>query len=87
MTDPVTSLALLLPVFQDGTGPAGGAADGGGGSYVALGVFVAIALGVSFLCSVWEAVLLSTPRAHLAALAEPEAKGFLGWLDKALEKI
>ena len=24
---------------------------------------------------------------NLAALAEPEAKGFLGWLDKALEKI
>ena len=24
---------------------------------------------------------------NLAALAEPEARGFLGWLDKALEKI
>ena len=27
------------------------------------------------------------PGPDLAALAEPEAKGFLGWLDKALEKI
>jgi hypothetical protein len=24
---------------------------------------------------------------RLAELAEPEAKGFLGWLDRALEKI
>ncbi|MEM8742875.1 MAG: (Fe-S)-binding protein, partial [Pseudomonadota bacterium] len=24
---------------------------------------------------------------NLASLAEPEAKGFLGWLDKALERI
>ena len=27
------------------------------------------------------------PGPNLAALAEPEAKGFLGWLDKALEKL
>lgn len=27
------------------------------------------------------------PSVNLAALAEPEAKGFLGWLDRALEKI
>ena len=27
------------------------------------------------------------PGPDLAALAEPETKGFLGWLDKALEKI
>lgn len=27
------------------------------------------------------------PNVNLAALAEPEATGFLGWLDRALEKI
>ena len=27
------------------------------------------------------------PGPNLAALAEPEAKGFLGWLDKALERL
>ena len=27
------------------------------------------------------------PGPDLAALAEPEAGGFLGWLDKALERI
>jgi Fe-S-cluster-containing dehydrogenase component len=29
----------------------------------------------------------AVPGPDLAALAEPEAKGFLGWLDRALEKI
>jgi len=29
----------------------------------------------------------SDERGKLAAVAEPQAKGFLGWLDKALEKI
>ena len=29
----------------------------------------------------------AAPGPDLAALAEPEAKGFLGWLDRALEKI
>ena len=30
---------------------------------------------------------MPAPNVNLAALAEPEAKGFLGWLDRALEKI
>jgi Fe-S-cluster-containing dehydrogenase component len=30
---------------------------------------------------------MPVPNLNLAKLAEPEAKGFLGWLDKALEKI
>ena len=30
---------------------------------------------------------LPSPKLNIASLAEPEAKGFLGWLDKALEKI
>ncbi len=29
----------------------------------------------------------AAPSPDLAALAEPEAKGFLGWLDRALERL
>ena len=40
------------------------------GSYATLAVYVAVALGVSFLCSVWEAVLLSVPVSHLQVQAD-----------------
>ncbi len=40
------------------------------GSHWTLLVYVIVALGISFLCSVWEAVLLSTPLSHLQVMAE-----------------
>jgi len=47
---------------------AAGAADPG--SWTALLVYVSVALGVSFLCSIWEAVLLSTPRSHVELMVQ-----------------
>ena len=40
------------------------------GSHLTLLVFISVALGISFLCSVWEAVLLSTPLSHLQVMAD-----------------
>jgi CBS domain containing-hemolysin-like protein len=40
------------------------------GSHATLLTYVAVALGISFLCSVWEAVLLSTPISHLQVMAD-----------------
>jgi len=40
------------------------------GSHWTLLIYVGVALGISFLCSVWEAVLLSTPLSHLQVMAE-----------------
>ncbi len=42
----------------------------GDGSHLTLLVYVAIALGTSFMCSVWEAVLLSVPLSHLQVMAD-----------------
>jgi len=58
--------------MADADDVAGAAVDG---SYLGLVVFVAIALGVSFLCSIWEAVLLSTPRSHIGVLVEQGSAG------------
>ncbi|MHC4846226.1 MAG: CNNM domain-containing protein [Planctomycetota bacterium] len=44
------------------------------GSPATLAAYVAVALGVSFLCSVWEAVLLSTPISHLQVMADKGKK-------------
>lgn len=41
----------------------------------ALLAYVAVALSVSFLCSIWEAVLLATPRAHVRQLVEAGSRG------------
>ncbi len=45
------------------------------GSHGKLLAYVAIALGSSFLCSVWEAVLLATPRSHVALMVQRGAMG------------
>jgi CBS domain containing-hemolysin-like protein len=52
-------IAALAPV----------ATGGGGGSIVGLVLFVALALGFSFLCSILEAALLSTSPSHIEQLA------------------
>jgi CBS domain containing-hemolysin-like protein len=51
-----------------GPSTAGGAA-GGGGSIIGLILFILLALGVSFLCSILEAALLSTSPSHIEQLA------------------
>ena len=57
----------------------GGAAVSGSGSLSLLALYVALAIGVSFLCSIMEAVLLSVSPAYVGALAEtkPAAAGRL----------
>ncbi len=53
-------VAALAPVSASG---------GGGGSVVGLVLFVVLALGFSFLCSILEAALLSTSPSHIEQLA------------------
>lgn len=46
----------------------------GAGEWGALIFYVVIALGVSFLCSVWEAAMLSTPVSHIELLVQQGSK-------------
>ena len=55
------SLLLLVP---------GGAVGSASGSLTLLVLYVAVAIGISFLCSILEAVLLSVTPAYVGALAE-----------------
>ena len=55
----------IPPILAAGTGGAGGA-----GEWSALLFYVVIALGVSFLCSIWEAAMLSTPVSHIELLVQ-----------------
>lgn len=59
-------LAALGPATSAG---AAGAAGAAGGSVVGLILFIALALGFSFLCSILEAALLSTSPSHIEQLA------------------
>jgi CBS domain containing-hemolysin-like protein len=52
-------------------------ADAPAGSPAILLTYVAVALVVSFLCSVWEAVLLATPPSHIQLLAQAGSRGGL----------
>jgi len=45
-------------------------ADASDGAHMKLFAYVSVALGISFLCSVWEAVLLSVPISHLQVMAD-----------------
>lgn len=58
------SLPATLPIFAAATGAQGA------GEWGALIFYVVIALGVSFLCSVWEAAMLSTPVSHIELLVQ-----------------
>ncbi|MCY3573957.1 MAG: hemolysin family protein [Chloroflexi bacterium] len=49
---------------------AAGSATGGAGEWSALIFYIVIALGISFLCSIWEAAMLSTPVSHIELLVE-----------------
>jgi len=56
---------LGIPILA--AGPAGAE---GTGLWSALIFYIVIALGISFLCSVWEAVMLSIPVSHIELLVE-----------------
>ena len=59
----------MLPFMHELFAAAVGPADGGGsGSLTLLIVYIAVAIGVSFLCSIMEAVLLSVSPAYIGAL-------------------
>lgn len=47
-----------------------GPAAGGAGEWGALIAYVIMALGISFLCSIWEAAMLSTPVSHIELLVQ-----------------
>ena len=49
-------------------GAPSGSVEAGSGSVTLLVVYVALAIGVSFLCSIMEAVLLSVTPAYIGAL-------------------
>ena len=57
-----------IPILAAGSG------TGGSGEWGALIFYVVIALGVSFLCSIWEAAMLSTPVSHIELLVEQGSK-------------
>lgn len=56
---------LGIPILAAGTAGAEGA-----GLWSALILYIVIALGISFLCSVWEAVMLSIPVSHIELLVQ-----------------
>ncbi len=54
-----------IPMLAAATGAAEGA-----GEWSALIFYVIVALGISFLCSIWEAAMLSTPVSHIELLVQ-----------------
>ncbi len=65
----VAVLALASAIPAAAASSSTGAAADGGGSIIGLVLFIALALGVSFLCSILEAALLSTSPSHIEQLA------------------
>jgi len=57
----LASPAVLVPLAEAEVDP---------GSHLTLLVYVAVALSVSFLCSIWEAVLLATPLSHIELMVQ-----------------
>ncbi len=64
-------IPLGIPILAVSTGAAGA------GEWSALLVYISIALGVSFLCSIWEAALLSTPVSHIELLVQEGSRAGL----------
>ena len=58
------SIPSVIPILAVTTGAEGA------GEWGALIFYVVIALGVSFLCSVWEAAMLATPVSHIELLVQ-----------------
>ena len=51
---------------------------GSEGAITSLIIYVLVAFGFSFLCSIWEAVLLSTSFSHIELLVKQGKKGRAG---------
>ena len=62
------TIPTIIPILAVTTGVAGA------GEWSALIIYVVIALGVSFLCSIWEAAMLSTPVSHIELLVQEGSK-------------
>ncbi|MEM1245086.1 MAG: hemolysin family protein [Acidobacteriota bacterium] len=85
----------LLSLFLLGAGGCSSTEEvpAGSGSAFGLGLYIALAIGVSFLCSMLEAVLLSVTPAYVGAMAEtnPETaarlKGLKDEIDRPLAAI
>ncbi len=63
---------IITPLLAAGTGAAVGS-----GEWSALIFYVLVALGVSFLCSIWEAAMLSTPVSHIELLVQDKSSAGL----------
>jgi len=59
------TIIVGIPILAAGTAGAEGSGEWG-----ALLFYIIVALGISFLCSVWEAVMLSTPVSHVELLVD-----------------
>ena len=57
-------IPLIIPILAVTPG------TGGAGDWGALIFYVALALAISFLCSIWEAAMLSTPVSHIELLVQ-----------------
>ncbi len=64
------TILIDIPILAAVTGGAEGA-----GEWSTLIFYIAIALGISFLCSIWEAVMLSTPVSHIELLVQDGNQG------------
>ena len=60
-----------IPILAVGT------ATGGAGEWGALIAYIVMALGISFLCSIWEAAMLSTPVSHIELLVQQGSRAGL----------
>lgn len=69
---PIDYIVNILPPLAFAPPPPG---EGGVGTWGGLLFYIAIALGISFLCSVLEAILLSTSHAHIELAMEKEGRG------------
>lgn len=59
------SILVGIPILAAGTAGAEGS-----GEWSALLFYIIVALGISFLCSVWEAVMLSVPVSHVELMVD-----------------
>ena len=57
-------IPLIIPILAVAPGAEGA------GEWGALVFYVVLALGISFLCSIWEAAMLSTPVSHIELLVQ-----------------
>ena len=63
--DRMDGIPSSIPILAAATGGATGA-----GEWSALVFYILLALGISFLCSIWEAAMLSTPVSHIELLVQ-----------------